>query len=151
MRSRSNLATLAITRTRCVRLRAARDLHGRTVAPQGSGTATVASTSPPGTPSSEVIVNLANVSNAQTLTVSFTAVTLGGAGNPISVKMAVLKGDVNGTGIATTADTNETKTQALQPASNGNFRADVNTSGTVTTADTNIVKSQALTALPPAP
>ena len=60
----------------------------------------------------------------------------------------VLIGDVNGSGVVTSGDTNLCKAQALQPVTSANFRNDVNASGSITTGDVNIIKQNALTHVP---
>jgi Dockerin type I domain len=94
-----------------------------------------------------VFVNLTGVANAQIITVTLVGVNDGTNTADVSVPMGVLLGDVNGSGVVTSGDTNICKSQALQPVTNANFRSDVNASGAITTGDVNIIKQNALTHL----
>ena len=94
-----------------------------------------------------VTVNLTNVSNAQTVRVNLTGVSDGINSGDVHVLMGVLIGDVNGSGVVTSGDSNLCKAQALQPVTSANFRDDVNASGAITTGDLNIIKQNALTRL----
>jgi hypothetical protein len=67
----------------------------------------------------------------------------------VNAKMGVLLGDINGSGVVTSGDTNLCKAQALQTVTNANFRSDINASGSITTGDVNLIKQNALSQLPP--
>jgi FG-GAP-like repeat/Dockerin type I domain len=112
-----------------------------------NGAGTVSSTSGSGT--NKVTVNLTGVANAQTITVTLFNVSDGPNTVDVAVRMSVLLGDVNASGVVTSGDTNLCKAQALQPVTSANFRCDVNTSGAITTGDVNIIKQNALSHLPP--
>jgi hypothetical protein len=114
-----------------------------------SGTGTVANTNGSGTPA--VTLNLAGVTNAQTITLTLSAVNDGTSVGDVGVRMGVLVGDVNASGVVTTGDTNLCKAQALQPVTNANFRNDINASGDITTGDVNLIKQNALSQLPSPP
>jgi glucose/arabinose dehydrogenase len=119
------------------------------VTPGMGGTGSLAG--PPSTSADgkEVTVNLTNVSNAQTITVTLVGLNDGTNSYDVSVQMGVLIGDVNASGVVTSGDANLCKAQALQPVTNANFRNDINASGAITTGDVNIIKQNALSQLPP--
>src|SRR5207248_1277913 len=105
-----------------------------------------------GTDHHQYIVNLTGVPNQQYLTVTLNNVQdIAGASGNVSVKMGVLEGDVNSSGVVTSGDTNLCKAQALQPITDSNFRMDINASGQVTTGDVNLIKQHALNQLPTPP
>jgi hypothetical protein len=97
-------------------------------------------------------VQLTGVPNAQYTTVELTGVidnnaqTVDAAGT-----MGVLIGDVNGSSVVTSGDTNLCKAQALQTITNANFRNDINASGAITSGDVNIIKQNGLSQLPANP
>ena len=93
-------------------------------------------------------VPLTNIANAQRIAVTLFSVSDGTNTNNVSIPMGVLLGDVNGSGVVTSGDTNLCKAQALQPLTSSNFRNDVNASGSITTGDVNIIKQNALNSLP---
>ena len=97
---------------------------------------------------SEVIINLTNVSNAQTLTINLVGVSGGGNSGNVSIPMSVLAGDTNGDGFVNSADISQTKSQSGQSVGLTNFREDVNIDGFVNSADISLVKSKSGTALP---
>ena len=120
---------------------------GASVTPGSGGTASLAGppiTSPDG---KEITVNLTNVSNVQTITVTLTGLNDGTNTYDVSVQMGVLIGDVNASGVVTSGDANLCKAQALQPVTSTNFRNDTNASGAITTGDVNIIKQNALSHL----
>src|SRR5207249_1878028 len=97
----------------------------------------------------EYIVNF-TASDVQRLTVTLTGIsdTVGNITPTLSVDMGMLVGDVNGSTVVTTGDTNLCKAQALQPVMSNNFRTDINASGAITTGDVNLIKQNALHQLP---
>jgi hypothetical protein len=120
-----------------------------TVTPGSGQSAHVAGTSTNG---NDVIVNLDNVSNAQTLTVTLLGVTAGGGPGDISASMSVLVGDTNADRFVNSADISQTKSQSGQNVDNSeganNFREDLNVDGLINSADITLVKSKSGTALP---
>jgi hypothetical protein len=100
---------------------------------------------------SVVTINLSEVTNAQTIAVSLSDVNDGTISGTVSVRMGVLLGDVNASGVVTSGDTNLCKAQALQPVTTANFRNDINASGSITTGDVNLIKQNALSQLPSPP
>src|SRR5207302_1596764 len=99
-----------------------------------SGTGTVSSRNIDSTDAHNYIVNLTGVTNAQVLKVSLTNVSdsAGDFSPAVAGQMGVLIGDVNGSGVVTSGDTNLCKAQALQPVTSANFRNDINASGSIT-------------------
>lgn len=112
-----------------------------------SGIGSVASTS--GNTTSAVTVNLTGVTDIQRITVTLLGVNDGTNANDVGVRMGLLTGDVNGSGVVTSGDTNLCKAQALQAVTTLNFRNDINGSGAITSGDANLVKQNALHQLPP--
>lgn len=118
------------------------------VTPGAGGTAVIGSTSVNTTPSNEVVVNLTNVSNAQTLQVDLTGVTAGAATNTISVKMSVLHGDTNSSARVDGGDVLLTRQHNLEDAAPDNFLIDVNASGRIDGGDVLVTRNRNLTQLP---
>lgn len=100
----------------------------------------------------QITVNLAGVSNAQTITITLSAVSDGTNTNDVSIPMGVLLGDTNGNRFVTSSGTSNdvtlTQSKVGQTTRSTNFREDVNLDGSVTTTDVNIVQSQVGTKLP---
>jgi hypothetical protein len=96
----------------------------------------------------EVILDLANVSDAQTLTIGLSGVSNGTISGDVSVRMGVLLGDVNGSRRVDAADVSSVRQQTLQMVTNANFRNDINGSGRIDAADVSIARQQTLTSLP---
>lgn len=115
------------------------------------GTATLG-TPTLGPNSNQVTVPLTNVSNLQHVIVKLNGVhDAVGSINNSTARLDVLIGDVNGTRVVTSGDTNLCKAQALQQVTSVNFRNDINASGAITTGDVNIIKQNALSQLPAEP
>ena len=121
---------------------------GAVASPAPGGTAQVSSTStsPDG---KEVTLNLSNVSNAQSITLTLTAVNDNTNTGDVSVKMSVLIGDATGNGSVNSSDISQTKSQSGQVVAASNFRSDVTASGSINSSDISLVKSKSGTALPP--
>jgi hypothetical protein len=121
---------------------------GASVIPGSGGTASLNGapiTSPDG---KEVTVNLTNVSNAQTITVTLTSVNDGTNTHDVSVQMSVLVGDTTADRSVNSADISQTKSQSGQAVGSTNFREDVTADGSINSADISLVKSKTGTALP---
>ncbi len=103
----------------------------------------------PVTAGNAMIVDLGNVTNAQTLTVVLSGVssTTGTMPNT-AVSMSVLVADTTGDGAVNSSDVGQTKSQSGQAATAGNFRNDVNVNGAINGSDIGLVKSSSGTALP---
>jgi hypothetical protein len=120
-----------------------------------SGTGSVSSTSisrpasllglPSGT---QVTIDLAGVTNLQTIVVALFDVNDGANSGDDGIRMGMLLGDVTGNGSVTGSDVNLCKAQvgaALLPT---NFRNDVNATGSITGSDVNVVKAHVGDVLP---
>lgn len=118
---------------------------GASVTPAAGGTAHVVNTTTNG---NEVIVNLDNVSNEQTITVSLLGAAAGGPPSDLSVKMGVLFADANANKSVTGSDVNGCKAVVGLPVTEDSFRYDVNLTGTLTGSDVNVIKGQVGTSLP---
>ena len=97
---------------------------------------------------SQVTVNLANVSNMQTFTINLIGVNGGSRSGNVAIPMRVLIGDVNGDGVANSADVSETQSQSGNAVRPGNFRNDVNADGSIDSNDVILIQSKLGTALP---
>jgi hypothetical protein len=114
-----------------------------TATPAAGQTASVAGTSTSG---SDVIVNLSNVSNAQTVRISL--LNVNGTAASISVDMGVLTGDTNANRATNSSDIGQTKSQSGQAATGANFRTDVTANGVINSSDISLVKARSGTTLP---
>ena len=94
-----------------------------------------------------VTVNLHNVANAQTLTVTLNNVN--GSGTNASIQMGVLLGDVNASSRVDGSDVSLIRQQNFQTISTSNFREDVNASGRIDGTDVSIARQQNFSVLPP--
>ena len=119
-----------------------------TATPGSGGTASVSG--PPVVNSSEVTVNLTNVSNVQTLAVNLIGVNDGlGHFGDVAIPMSVLIGDTTDNAIVNASDVGQTKAQSGQNATSSNFRLDVTANGPINAADVGLVKSKSGSQLPP--
>jgi hypothetical protein len=96
-----------------------------------------------------VTVNLAGVSDAQTVNVRLINVSDGIRGSDVTVRMGALLGDTNSSGNVSASDLGLTKAETSQPLTSSNFRADVNTNGFINATDIGLVKSRSGMVLPP--
>jgi hypothetical protein len=110
------------------------------------GTGATASVSNFAVHHSQVIVNLTNVSNAQTLSVNLIGVT-GGTRSGNVIPMSVLIGDTNADGVVNSTDVSQTQAQSGNRVTQSNFREDVNADGTINSTDVALVQSKLGTAL----
>ena len=96
------------------------------------------------------VVYLRDVPDAQEITVSLDDVTdsFGSHTPNVTVRLAVLAGDVNGSGSVNGADISQTKAFSGQPLTSSNFRADVSVSGAINSSDVSFVRSQSGASLP---
>jgi uncharacterized delta-60 repeat protein len=112
-----------------------------------SGSGSVMGASGSGT--TTITVDLANVANAQTITLRLAAVTNGESTADLTVPMGILAGDTTGNGSVTTSDIGQTKGQSGQPVSATNFRSDVTANGgSINASDIGLVKARSGTQLP---
>ncbi len=82
-------------------------------------------------------INLRDLVSGQEIVVTLTDVTdsLGGHTPAVTVRLAYLIGDVNGSRRVNASDVGQAKAGVGQPLSAGNFRADVNCSGSINATD----------------
>ncbi len=95
-----------------------------------------------------LVINLANVANRQTLSLSLTGVSDGTRTSDLSIPISFLLGDTNGSGAVGSTDVSQTKAQASQALTAANFRTDVNVNGAVNATDIGLVKANSGAALP---
>jgi hypothetical protein len=113
-----------------------------------SGTGSVANSGIDSSDPRHYLVNLTNVSNAQTITVTLFGVNDGTNTGEVAVEMGLLIGDVNASGRVDAADVSLVRQQALQPVTSSDFRADINATGRIDAADVSVARQQTLTSLP---
>jgi hypothetical protein len=89
-----------------------------------------------------VTVNLANVSDLQTVVINLAGINNGTNFNDVSVPMRVLVGDTNASGAISASDISQTKARAGQEVTQANFRSDVVANGAINTSDIALVKSR---------
>ncbi len=111
-----------------------------------AGAGTINSTSGNGT--TAVSVNLANVNNAQRVTVMLAGVSDGLNTGDFSVPMGVLVGDSNGDGVVNSGDSQQARNRSGQVTDATNFFSDINLDGFINSGDWTIVRARAGTALP---
>jgi Tol biopolymer transport system component len=98
----------------------------------------------------QYVVDLTDVANAQTITLSLTNVTdsVGNFSSEIVGSMGVLIGDVNANGVVSNTDVAAIKVQVAASVTSSNFRTDVNANGVISNTDVSEVKAQVGTTLP---
>ncbi|HMJ06691.1 MAG TPA: hypothetical protein VK474_10585 [Chthoniobacterales bacterium] len=90
-----------------------------------------------------ITVNLANVTDAQTTTITLAGVSDGSRTAEIVVPISFLLGDTSGNGTVSSTDVGQTKAQSGQAVTSANFRTDVNaTGGSISSSDISLVKSR---------
>jgi hypothetical protein len=67
----------------------------------------------------------------------------------VTLRVGVLRGDVNGNGVVNATDVSQVKAQSGQPLNTATFRSDVNASGATNSTDIGMVRAQAGAALAP--
>jgi hypothetical protein len=87
-------------------------------------------------------VNLTNISDVQTATITLSGVNNGTNFNDVSVQMRLLVGDTNGSGSVNASDIGQTKARAGQPVTQETFRSDVVANGAINSSDIALVKSR---------
>ncbi len=96
----------------------------------------------------QITIDLKNVANAQTITITLFNVSNGSSTADVAVSMSLLLGDSNANGSVNAGDVAQTKSRIGEPVAAGNFRSDVNGNGTINASDTAIVKANIGSALP---
>ena len=91
--------------------------------------------------SDEIIVNLSNVSNAQTITVNLVEVSDGVISDDVSIPMTVLIGDTSGNGSVNASDLSKAKSVLGEPATPSSYRSDVVTDGDINDNDLSTIQS----------
>jgi hypothetical protein len=95
-------------------------------------------------------INLAGVTNAQTVTVTLANVTdsLSQVLPNTALSASFLVGDTNGDRFVNAGDAVQTRNRSGQATDATNFRSDVNINGLVNSGDTTVVRSGSGTSLP---
>ena len=98
----------------------------------------------------EYVVELAGVTNAQTISVMLQDITdaAGNTASAVSASMGVLLGDANGDRTVNSGDMQATRSRAGQSANADNSRYDFNRDGAINSGDAIVVRSQSGTYLP---
>jgi len=136
-----------------VKVGAAAAFVGASVTPEAGKSAELDGPAIIDTARNEITINLKNVSDAQTLTITLDSMSAGGAA-PINFAfpMMVMAGDTNEDTRVNVGDTNQTKERSGSLTASSNFRSDVNLDGRINVGDTNFVKARAGSPSPsPAP
>jgi hypothetical protein len=115
---------------------------GATVTPEAGKTGAMVGGPSVSADGKTVTLNLTNVSDVQTLTVTLNGVSNGSGSTNIAVRMSVIVGDANGNGAVTASDIGLTKAQSGQAVTSANFRADVVANGNINASDLALVKSR---------
>ncbi|MEP6808787.1 MAG: hypothetical protein ABI992_00965 [Chthoniobacterales bacterium] len=113
-------------------------ISSATVTPGLSGTGIISSTSTNG---NELTVNLANVSDQQTLMINLLGASVNGTTANISIPMTILAGDSTGNSSVNSSDVSEAKSQSGQVATGANFRDDVTANGVINSSDVSLIKA----------
>ena len=116
-------------------------LSSASVTPGPGKTATMAG--PPGISADgrTVTLNLASVSDAQTVSILLTGVSNGTSSNDVSIQLRILFGDVTGNGTVNSTDVAQVRSSAGAPVSAANFRTDVTVNGSINGSDVSAVKA----------
>ena len=93
-------------------------------------------------------VDVSNVADAQTITVTLKNVNDGIHLGDVTIPMSVLLGDTTGNGSVNSSDVSQVKAQSGQTTTNSNFRTDVNVNGSINASDVALVKSSSGASLP---
>ncbi len=97
----------------------------------------------------DVTVALTGVADQQYVTVSLTNVASASTtGGTASIRLGLLRGDVNQTRVVTVADLGLVNAQLAQPVTAANYLKDVSASGTLTVADKGITNANLTKSLP---
>ncbi len=98
----------------------------------------------------DVTVPLTGVTDQQYVTISLTNVSSASVtGGTASIRLGLLRGDVNQTRVVTVADLGLVNQQLAQVVTPANYLKDVNVSGSITVADKGITNANLTKALPP--
>ena len=95
-----------------------------------------------------VVVELAMVTNAQTVRINLLQVNDGIGTGDVVIPFKVLVGDNTDDGFVTSIDVNTEKIYLGQPVNSSNFRYDVTSDGSITASDLALVKSKSGTYVP---
>ncbi len=105
-----------------------------------AGVGSVASSQAAG---NDISVQLADVADAQTLTLTLLGVDDGTARGDYALPISFLLGDTNGDGAVNSGDALRCKSASGQAVDQGNFRSDVTVDGAINTGDSTVVKRAA--------
>ena len=123
-------------------------LSGATVTPQAGMSGTMAGAPTISPDGRTVTLNLTNVTDAQTLTMTLSGVNNGTSTGNVSVPTSLLVGDTNADRVVNSGDVVQTRSRSGGATDSGNFRSDVNTDGAVNSGDTFIVRGHSGDFLP---
>lgn len=97
---------------------------------------------------STAIVDLTNVANAQTTTVTLNSVTDGTNSGNVPIRMGALLGDTTASGSVNASDISQTKAQSGKAIDATNFRNDVTVNGAINSSDIATVKAHSGSGIP---
>ena len=95
-----------------------------------------------------VTVDLSNVTDGQTVTVTLTSVNDGVRFGDVTVPVSFLLGDTTANGTVNSTDVSQAKMQSGQAVGGSNFREDVNANGFINATDVSLVKLRSGMSLP---
>ncbi len=123
---------------------------GGTITPQGNVLNSSAQLNgmPTGSGTAQAVMNLMNVTNAQTVMITLTGVNAGAGTTNVTVPVGFLFGDVDSSSRADAGDLNSIRLKTVTQTNATNFRNDVNTSGRVDAGDISGVRQTIVSALP---
>jgi hypothetical protein len=96
----------------------------------------------------EIVVNLSDIANAQTITVNLIGVSDGVTSDDVSIPMTVLTGDTSGNGSVNASDLSKAKSVLEEPATPSNYRSDVIADGEINDDDVSAIQSFIGTGVP---
>jgi hypothetical protein len=117
-----------------------------TVTPGQGGTASLQLV--PGPNHAEVLIDLSNVSNAQTLTINLLGVSNGTNTSDVHIPMGILLGDVDASRRTDAGDVTQVRNRTVSIPDQQTFRFDVNTSGRIDSGDVTVTRNGSITVLP---
>jgi uncharacterized repeat protein (TIGR03803 family) len=121
-------------------------LTDATATPGQNGTASLQLV--PGADHAQVLVDLSNVSNGQTLIINLLGVSDGTRTGDVHVPMAVLLGDADASRRTDAGDVTAVRNRTVSIPDQQTFRFDVNTSGRIDAGDVTVTRNASVSVLP---
>jgi hypothetical protein len=115
-------------------------LSGATVAPASGKSGKVNGNPTVSADEKRVTVNLTDISDVQTITLTLLGVNDGANSDDVAVRMGILVGDSTNNRVLNSSDISQIKLQSGMTATSLNFRADVNASASINGSDIGLAK-----------